>query len=41
MATDEEVTGGVLASTEGLIAQYQTTRVRAMGWAGYKRYFRF
>lgn len=34
---EEEGSGGVLASNEDLIAQYQTTRVRALGWAGYKR----
>jgi hypothetical protein len=33
---DEEGTGGTLADSADIIAQYQTTRIRAF-WTGYKR----
>ena len=36
MSNEEEGTGGVLAKNEDLIAQFQTTRIRAF-WTGYKR----
>lgn len=33
---EEEGTGGTLADSDDIIAQYQTTRIRSF-WAGYKR----
>lgn len=34
---EEGGTGGALAKSEDIIAQYQTARIRAF-WTGYKRY---
>ena len=34
---EEEGTGGALADNADIIAQYQTTRIRAF-WTGYKRF---
>lgn len=37
MASADDENGGVLAANEDLVAQYQSTKIRAMGWASYKR----
>lgn len=36
---EESGKGEIMSNANDVIAQYQTTRVRAMGWTSYKRYY--
>ncbi len=36
MKTENEESGE-LGDSDGILAQYQTTRIRALGWTSYKR----